>query len=191
MGPILEKIHQALEKGELNTVKNLVFLHGEQVIHDREWNEPSPMEIAAFSMNMDAIQLMESFSFKLTDLNYSDESLLYIAAAYDEYEVAKFLINQGVPVEPDYRDHPIPLFAALDNLDFQMVKLLVRSDADIKSRNGYGQYAIDFLVSLDHHHHEHWSHRKRILDFLLIEGGYYTDETAEKIKNHRWLKSSQ
>ncbi|HOZ30677.1 MAG TPA: ankyrin repeat domain-containing protein [Bacteroidales bacterium] len=102
---------------------------------------------------------------KKIDINTKDRSggtaLLY-AVQYNQYEAAKYLLENGDL--QTYGWDVYPIHYAVDNSNFEMVKLLVEHGADVNCKNGEGESPLQLAKNYP-------DGKNEIIDFLIEKGG--------------------
>ncbi|MDD3740896.1 MAG: ankyrin repeat domain-containing protein [Bacteroidales bacterium] len=102
---------------------------------------------------------------KKVDINSKDRSggtaLLY-AVDHNHYEVAKYLLENGAVQSYGWLVYPI--HDAVENSNFEMVKLLVEYGADVNCKNGEGETPLGYAK-------QYPTDKDEIIDFLIEKGG--------------------
>lgn len=80
----------------------------------------------------------KNFSFKTT--------ALHCAARYHQYEIVKYLLSLGIPI--NYQDElkKTPLMLAIESNDSEIVKLLLDNNADVTLKDVYGNCVLHYAV---------------------------------------------
>lgn len=79
--------------------------------------------------------------FELNILNQKNDngsSLLHVAIAGENFDVAQFLVDQGIDVNLVNRDGQTPLHLIATKNNIKLAKILLESGADISIRDRYG-----------------------------------------------------
>jgi len=102
---------------------------------------------------------------KKIDINTKDRSggtALMYAVDHDQYETAKFLLENGAL--QTYGWEVYPLHDAVDNANLEMVKLLVEHGADVNCKNGEGNSPLQLAKNYP-------DGKSEIIDYLIEMGG--------------------
>ncbi|HNQ68947.1 MAG TPA: ankyrin repeat domain-containing protein [Bacteroidales bacterium] len=99
------------------------------------------------------------------DINAKDRSggtALMYAVDHDQFETAKYLLENGALQTYGWLVYPI--HDAVENSNFEMVKLLVEYGADVNCKNGEGETPLGYAK-------QYPTDKAEIIDFLIEKGG--------------------
>jgi len=99
---------------------------------------------ACFIQDLEQIKLSLKFGANINAKSPSGINGLYISVLNNNLEIARFLLEQGINIEPSARDYP-PLLAAVSFQNYRMIDLLLRYKSSLKNifKIDYIKYAID------------------------------------------------
>ena len=99
---------------------------------------------------------------------YFGETPLFNATETDNYEISKFLLENGADVDAaNFEDNTTPLINSSYNNNIKITQLLLDYDADINKTNKYGDTAL------------HWACRKGYIDIVRLLLDYDADLTLK------------
>ena len=102
--------------------------------------------------------------FKRADVNarnHFGSTALHIAAIYDSYDIALFILKHGAHVDETDNDGKTPLHHAAHNGHLAFVKLLVENAADCNRADNRGQCPLGLAITGNH---------LKILKYLIHAG---------------------
>jgi hypothetical protein len=135
-----QELLQAVESGEVNTVKMLVNCIDVSCTTDY-YPHNTPLIYAADNGHVDVVRVLLASGANLEGTNGVQRTALHNAATKGHLEVCRLLLDWGAKVDPldKWKDSPLHDAARMGNL--LVVKLLVERGADVRLKNGVGETA--------------------------------------------------
>ena len=120
-------MQQAITEGDIQEIKQLITDHGSKVVEEREPSGLPPVMRAIFESQVESLKLLVEAGADLTTNDQENWTALHVAAAMDDLEAAKFILNSCSANVTQVRnmdgERPIDLAESI-----QMARLLLQAD---------------------------------------------------------------
>lgn len=140
-------LHCAIEVGKTDILKILLQKDPASIDHVNRYLR-APMHIAAIMGNLDALTELLKFHAELDLTDIWGDTPLSLAQANKHWRIAITLIEQGAEIDRQKVDIKRMFFAAIEQSNVTVVKLLLRIRADVLSRNMDGTTAIQLAQEM-------------------------------------------
>ena len=140
-------LHCAIEVGKTDILRVLLQNDRESIDHVNRYLR-TPLHVASVMGDFDAMTELIKFNAELDLQDIWGDTPLSLAQAKAHWSVAIALIEQGSEIDKQRIDIKRTFFAAIEENNVKVVKLLLRLSADVLSRNMEGTTAIQLAEEI-------------------------------------------
>ncbi len=145
----MNKWIEFLKKNDLIGIKKYIK-DGADINEANESGESVLASSLRYRCDFDLVMLLIDNSADIFDFDEEGVSIFDMAVTYDNIEVVKYLISQGVDVNTTQRKSKFtPLMAAVCYGRVDMVEFLIEQGANIKAVDAKGISVIDFARKMN------------------------------------------
>lgn len=140
-------IHCAIEVGKTDILRVLLQNDRESIDYVNRYLR-TPLHVASVMGDFDAMTELIKFNAELDLKDIWGDTPLSLAQSREHWSVAIALIEQGSEIDKQRIDIKRTFFAAIEENNVKVVKLLLRLSADVLSRNVEGTTAIQLAEEI-------------------------------------------
>jgi ankyrin repeat protein len=133
-----EKIHEAVQKGNLEKVKALVA-QNEAVVHSQDDTGRTPLHWACRGRSLELVVFLVGKGADVNALDNNQIAPLHSLAARNNVQAAKVLIGKGADINIKDYDKQTPLHHAAASGHTEISNLLVKKGAKLEIKDNWGR----------------------------------------------------